>query len=192
MAKLRLWGIRLNCMIRIVLLVFFLAFPLFAQDDAATARAAAGCGSNQIHFEVKVDKKQHPAPQPEAGKGLVYVFADVTPDNYGYGIIGITTRVGLDGAWVGANSSQSYFFFAVSPGDHRLCTNWQSSVASRSKLAKAVTLTAEAGGIYYFRTKVFTVPDGQRRAIMKLEQVDPAEGQLLISSSSFSKSQPKK
>ena len=179
-------------MMRLILVVLLFATPLFAQNDAATARAAAGCGSDQVNFDVKADKKQHPAPQPEAGKGLIYVFADVTGNNYGYGVLGITTRVGLDGAWVGANNNHSYFFFPVDPGDHRLCTNWQSSVASRSKLAKAVSLTAEAGKSYYFRTKVYSMPEGQHEVIMKLEPLDPAEGQLLIASSSLSASQPKK
>ena len=190
--KPRYLGLRLTYMIRLILVVLFLTSPLFAQDDAAAARAAAGCGSEQVNFTVKADKKQHPAPQPEGGKGLVYVFADVTPGNYGDGVLGITTRVGLDGAWVGANSSHSYFFFAVSPGDHRLCTNWQSSVGWRSKVAKAVTLTAEAGKIYYFRTKMLPTSERQNEVIMKLEPLDPAEGQLLIASSSLSTSQPKK
>ncbi|MCU1243500.1 MAG: hypothetical protein JWO71_4226 [Candidatus Acidoferrum typicum] len=168
------------------------ATPGFAQDDAVAARAAAGCGPEQVNFEVKADKKRHPAPQPAAGQGLVYVFADVPGNNYGgIAVISVTTRVGIDGTGVGANNNHSYFFFAVSPGDHRLSTNWQSSLASRSKVAQAVTLTAEAGKIYYFRTKM-AFPEN--RVIMKLEPLDPAEGQLLIASSAFSTPmvQPKK
>jgi hypothetical protein len=179
-------------MIRIILAVFLFAPSLFAQDDDATARAAAGCGPDRVNFEVKTDKKRHPAPQPEPGKGLVYVFADVPSGNYGDGVLGITTRVGLDGDWVGANSSHSYFFFAVSPGDHRVCTNWQSSVSWRSKVAKAVSLTAEAGRVYYFRTRMLPLSERQSEVTMKLEPLDPAEGQLLIASSSLSTSQPKK
>ena len=179
-------------MIRTILALFLLATPAFAQDDAATARAAAGCGPDQVNFEVKTDKKRHPAPQPEPGKGLVYVFADMPSGNYGDGVWRITTRVGLDGDWVGANYNRSYFFFAVSPGDHRVCTNWQSSVGSRSKVAKAVTLTAEAGKVYYFRTKMLPKSERQNEVIMKLEPLDPAEGQLLIATSSLSTSQPKK
>jgi hypothetical protein len=179
-------------MVRLILVAFLLASPVFAQDDAATARAAAGCGSDRVNFDVKTDKKHHPAPQPEPGKGLVYVFADVPSGNYGDGVWRITTRVGLDGDWVGANSSHSYFFFGVSPGDHRVCTNWQSSVGWRSKVAKAITLTAEAGKVYYFRTRMLPASERQNEVIMKLEPLDPAEGQLLIASSSLSTSQPKK
>jgi hypothetical protein len=179
-------------MIRIILVVFLFSSPLFAQDDAAAARAAAGCGSYRVNFEVKSDKNRHPAPQPEPGKGLVYVFADVPTGNYGDGVLGITTRVGLDGDWVGANSRHSYFFFAVSPGDHRVCTNWQSSVGWRSKVSKAVTLTAEAGQVYYLRTRMLPKSERLNEVIMKLEPLDPAEGQLLIASSALSTSQPKK
>src|ERR1019366_9119074 len=31
------------------------------------------------------------------------------------------TKVGLDGAWVGANQGSSYFFFATTSGEHHLC-----------------------------------------------------------------------
>src|SRR5258708_33835034 len=132
--KPHLWRPRPTYMVRLLLVALLLAFPGFAipvlaQDDAAAARAAAGCGPQQINFEGKADKKQHPAPQAEASHGLVYVFADAPgTTNGGFGARTITTRVGLDGTWVGANNNQSYFFFAVSPGDHRLCTNWQSSL----------------------------------------------------------------
>lgn len=190
--KPRYMGLRLTYMIRLILVVLFLTSPLFAQDDAAAARAAAGCGSERVNFDVKTDKKRHPAPQPEAGKGLVYVFADVPTGNYGDGVLWLTTRVGLDGDWVGANGRNSYFFFGVSPGDHRLCTNWQSSVGWRSKIAKAVTLTAEAGKTYYFRIRMLPVTEHQNEVMMKLEALDPAEGQLLIASSALSTSQPKK
>jgi len=185
-------------MVRLILVALLLAspgfaIPVLAQDDAAAARAAAGCGPEHVNFGVKADKTQHPAPQAEAGQGLVYIFADVPGTVYGgFAARTVTTRVGLDGTWVGANNNHTYFFFAVSPGDHRLCTNWQSSLAIRSKVAQAVTLAAEAGKVYYFRTRlVFPEHEG---VIMKLEPLDPAEGQLLIASSSLSTAtaQPKK
>lgn len=174
-----------------IIIMFLFAAPLFAQDDSVAARAAAGCGSDQVNFDVKSDKKKHPAPQPEAGKALIYLFSEVTGNNYGFGVFGVTTRVGVDGAWVGANNNHSYFFVSVAPGDHRVCTNWQSSIASRTNLGKAVSLTAEAGRAYYFRIKVNSMPEGQHEVIMKLEQLDPAEGQLLIASTPLSSFQPK-
>src|SRR5579871_2170529 len=88
--------------------------------DAAWARA--GCGADSVHFDVKVDRKQRPVAQPEAGKAVVYVFED---DQTRSGFP--TTRAGLDGKWMGANVPESYFFFSADPGAHRLCSNWQGA-----------------------------------------------------------------
>ena len=169
--------------IGIFLAVF--AGPLFAQDQVAAARAAAGCGPDQVNFDVKADKKQHPAPQAEPGKALVYVFQDVEQSD-GVNIGTVTTRVGLDGAWVGAIHGKSYFFFSAGPGNHRVCAAWQSNFKRLSKLGSAADLTAEAGHVYYLRVRVEHRPD------VKMEHIDAAEAQLLIASSTLSTSQPKK
>jgi hypothetical protein len=176
------------------LLLLLVASPAFAQDQAAAARTASGCGPDQIDFDVKTDKKQHPAPQPESGKALIYVIEVLKTDDAGFKIGGVTTKVGLDGAWVGANHSQSYFFFSVDPGDHRLCTSWQSSLGSRSKLGSALSLHAEPGQIYYFRARVYALTENRDRndLAVKFEPIDPAEAQFLISSSPLSTSKPKK
>src|SRR5277367_43952 len=128
-------------MLAFLLPAILFASPAFAQDQAAAARAASGCGPNQIDFDVKTDNKQHPLPQPESGKALVYVVSVLKTDDLGFKIGGVTTKVGLDANWVGANRSQSYFFFSVDPGDHQICANWQSSLGSRSKLGSALTFT---------------------------------------------------
>src|ERR1700719_2123867 len=47
-------------MMKTIIIMFLFAPPLFAQDDSVAARAAAGCGSDQVNFDVKSDKKQHP------------------------------------------------------------------------------------------------------------------------------------
>jgi len=68
----------------IVAAIFLAVFasPLFAQDDAAAARAAAGCGPGPDQVRVKTDKNQHPAPKGgKPTKALVYVFQDVKQDN---------------------------------------------------------------------------------------------------------------
>jgi len=178
-----------------ILIVFLVVVsPVVAQDQRTTALAAAGCGPDEVEFSVKTDKKQHPAPQAEAGKALVYVFERVKTDDAGFAIFGVTTKVGLDGAWAGANSSNSYFFFSVEPGDHRVCTKWQSAVSERSKLASAASFSAGPGKIYYFRTSVRVFSDHNQRADidLKLEPLDPAEAQILLADSALSRSHPKK
>jgi hypothetical protein len=183
----------LEANLRKFLFAFLLvASPAFAQDQAAEARVAAGCGPASVEFSVKTNKAQHPAPQPESGKALVYILEEVKTDDLGFKIGGVTMRLGLDGSWIGATSSQSYLFFPVDPGDHHLCANWQSSLGSRSKLGSALSLTAEAGKVYFFRAKVYAITDRDHPLGMKLEAIDPAEAQFLISSFALSTSHPKK
>lgn len=55
-------------MVRTALFVLLLAFPVFAQDSTTAGFAAAGCGPNEVHFDVQTDKKNHRTTQPEAGK----------------------------------------------------------------------------------------------------------------------------
>jgi hypothetical protein len=157
--------------------VLLLAAPLVAQepakDQAEIALNAAGCGASTVNFEVTTDKNQHPLAQPEAGRALVYVI------NW----VDTTTRVGMDGSWVGAIHYRSYFSFSAEPGDHRVCLN-----STRENLrGSALTIKAAAGQAYY----LFLSP---REAGLrwKLEQIDPARGLFLIASSALSTSRPKK
>lgn len=173
-------------MLRTILFFILLTLPAIAysQDQAASARAAAGCGPAEVQFDVKTDKKQHALMKAEAGKTLVYVIQDEKRDNDTFHIGAVTTRVGVDGKWMGANHGFSYFFFTVDPGEHRLCTDWQSSFKKFSKLGSAVTFTAEAGKVHYFRIEVeqrINYP-----AAVKLELIDNARGEFLIASHSLS------
>jgi hypothetical protein len=167
-----------------ILLVLLFASPVMAQDQPAAAPARGGCGPSEAQFEVKSDRNQHPVRRPESGKALVYFFEDMER--------GPTMRVGLDGAWIGANKGKSYFFFSVDPGDHQVCTNWQSGTFKKTamRIGSAITLKAEAGKIYYLRTQVYERTEQDRN--VKLEPVESAEGQFLISASSFSTFHPKK
>jgi uncharacterized protein (DUF849 family) len=172
-------------MFRTALVVLLFAAPALAQDSAANALAAAGCGANEVHFSVKTNKKQHPTAQPDAGKALVYVIGDSWSDHVAVHIGTAPTRFGVDGTWVGANGYRSYFFFPVEPGDHRLCTNVQSNLEEMVKsFTAAISFTAEAGKTYYFRTKTPDRPDSTAR--VKLVPVDPAEAQVLIAAAAFS------
>src|SRR5215469_9384604 len=161
-----------------LLALAFIASPVFAQDPSA---ASGGCGPNEGQYDVSTDKKNHPAAQPESGKALVYVIEDIER--------GPTLRVGLDGSWVGANKGKSYFFFSVKPGDHQLCTNWQSGVFKKTaeRIGSATGVNVEGGKVYYFRIQVYE--RGERDHTVKLEPVEAAEGQFLVSSSWYSTSQ---
>jgi hypothetical protein len=180
-------------MTRILLGVLLFAMPMIAhgQDaqDAATLARAAGCGPSNVEFNVKTDKNPHPAAQQETNKALVYVFGTVKLDS-GLVFGNITVRIGLDGDWMGANHGDSYFYFAVDPGDHHICAQWQSRFERFSKLASAASLTAQAGQVYYFRA-IADARSNEPGAI-RLEPLDPAEALLLTASSAYSTSHPKK
>jgi hypothetical protein len=177
-------------MIKTFLVVVLFAGPIYAQDQAADALATAGCGPDKIKFEVNKDKKQHPTGQVEPGKALVYVFGDESRDpNVSY-IGGPSVKVGVDGAWMGATQYQSYFFFPVSAGGHRLCAGWQSSIGKIARVRTAVSFSAEAGEVYYFR--VVLERRLHREPAIKAEPLDSAEGALLIATSALSTSRTKK
>jgi len=155
------------------------ALPVVAQDDAAAARTAAGCGPSGVMFDVQTTDTKHPVGQPERGKALVYFLVDF--------ITAPTMRVGVDGNWVGANDKKSYFFFQVEPGEHNICTEWQSGTFKKSseRVGEAMHLTTEVGKTYYIRLNF----SYQR---MHLEMSDEAEGHFLIGSSLYATSQLKK
>jgi hypothetical protein len=169
---------------RTILVLLLLAPPVLPQDHSAPAPVNGGCGPADAQFGVITNKNQHPVAQPEPGKALVFVVEDIEH--------GPTMRVGIDGAWVGANKGKSYFFFSVDPGDHQVCTNWQSGVFKKTamRIGSAVTLNVEAGKVYYLRIQVYERSENDRT--VKLEPVETAEGQFLISSSFFSTSHGKK
>jgi hypothetical protein len=102
----------------------------------------------------------------EPGQALVYVFNDISGISPGYP----SSRVGLDGTWVGANYKKSYFYFSVAPGTHNLCAD--------KKLV--TTFTAEPGQIYYFKIQF------HHSGAIGLDEISPAEGELQIGELAFS------
>jgi hypothetical protein len=168
-----------------VLAFLLLASSMYAPGSVGEARLAAGCGPSSVSFKVAVNKEQHPTPQPEPGKAIVYLIQqDVTDPNYTSLTGGATLKVGLDGDWIGATHGRSYLYFAVEPGEHRVCTSWQSIVAAATRLGSAVTVTAEPGKSYYLRAKV--EERSERQPSIKLEIIDNAEGQFDVSNSGLS------
>ena len=157
-----------------------------AQDQAAITAAEVGCGPKNVKFDANQDTTQHPTPQPETGKALVYVVQNL-------GELQCTgcalTKVGLDGMWLGATQGSSYVYFPVEPGERHICVNWQSRLGWRSRSLALANFTAEAGHVYYFRIRLSI-----SRFIYSfdLDPVNSDEGRLLVASSAFSVSHPKK
>jgi len=153
-----------------------------AQDAASAARAAAGCGPNQIQFDVKTDKTQHPQAPADAARAVIYVFSERVAFDQTY-------RIGVDGKWMGATRDQSYFFFTVEPGEHRLCWDLQKNQDRLTDQGAASTFTAEPGKTYFFMTTLRGNTETTPR--WKFELIDGAEGMFLVSSWPLSTYRPR-
>jgi hypothetical protein len=169
------------------------AIAAFARDRSARATAPA-CGPADVNFDVQDDASQPSTGQPAAGKALVYVIQD---DGAGNCLSRaplwncFTTRVGLDGVWQGATHQNSWIGFNVEPGDRHLCVTLQSHLKSASQLAGLVHFDAEAGKIYYFRTRAFGRASASQ-VFLDLDAIDSDQGKFLVSGFASSISHPKK
>lgn len=160
-----------------------------AQTEAAKPPSAGGCGPAGVHFTVKTERHKHPVVRPENGKALVYFLQD---DAQFQSRPRPTTRIGIDGTWIGATNANSYFYVPVDPGEHHVCASWQSFVGfTTGHTASAVSFRAEAGQTYYFVVRNSWIRELQKPAESELKPVDDAEGELLASKFSLSTSHPK-
>jgi hypothetical protein len=173
---------------RMILALFLFSAPAFAQGAPSASGAAGAVCSNLPNtlFDVKTDTGEHIA-QPVAGKALVYFLQDDT--NF-IARPRPTTRLALDGAWVGATHSDSYFYFPVEPGEHHLCAIWQGGGLDPTTAPAAVHFTAQAGHSYYFRAQNGSLKDGTKT--IEFGSVDSDEAYLLINRYALSGSSVKK
>ena len=159
-----------------------------AQTQSTSPAIAPGCGSDNAKFDVKTDKQKHPTLQPGAGKAMLYFIED---DRNFQSRPSPSTRLGVDGTWIGANHGDSYFYLPVDPGEHHLCAGWQSKVIlGKGYEMAAAHFTAEAGKSYYFR--VTNNWNHESKFGIEFGPLDVDEALLLMSKFSFSTSQLKK
>jgi hypothetical protein len=165
---------------RTIGLVMLFAVSAFAQVPAAVATAA--CGPEKVSFNVKLDESQHALAPTEPGKVWVYFIQEKGSD-----ALGVTTMIGLDGTWVGANKNSSSFAVSVEPGEHHVCANVQSRRGHPVGLAH---FTAEAGQVYFFNARV--VYGEAADANLFFAPVDIDQAKYLIAAFPLSVSTPKK
>ena len=167
----------------------FVIFVFAIVFSAVPALAQGACGPADVRFDARTSAGQPAALEP--GKALVYVnevFKKV-PGELG----NPTIRIGLDGTWMGATRANSYISFAVEPGEHHLCTNWQSHLKRLSREASFTGFTAEAGHTYYFRALVSYQSVGTATTMsLDLQPINPDEGQYLVASNPVSTSRQQK
>lgn len=158
--------------------VFFLAISASTIAQTAEAIARQACGPKQAAFEVQLNEGKPPAV-PEPGKALVYFIQKDTGTPF-------TTRIGLDGAWVGVVQHNSYIFASVAPGEHHACAATQNRKHLEAEL---MHFNAEAGKTYYYLVR--GIADYGGFATMLLSPADHDEALYLIASDPQSVATPK-
>jgi len=176
-------------MLKILIVALLFGLPVYTQAQSSKDQSG-GCGSSKDGWDVKTVKEHPPDPQPQDGKALVYVIQTMV-DAPLIGGNKATTRLGMDGTWVGANHGDSYFSLSVDPGEHSICTDWQSALFTRSGLVSAADLNAKAGMTYYFRIRVRDVTN-ERSGDVEIERIYKSEARLLLPKSEFATSHSKK
>jgi hypothetical protein len=175
---------------RLAVLLLCAAFVFVAQARATILPDA--CGDDKVKFDVKTENnKTVPAP-PADGKAQI-VF--IENENHMIGpFMSATIRFGMDGAWVGANNSNSYFTVTADPGVHHLCASWQSALGRVKKNIDVASFTAEPGKTYYFAATVKVIPTGENDANIEfsLSQLNDDEGKYRVKAWKLATSKPKK
>jgi hypothetical protein len=166
---------------------FFLCVSLACAGQAWATTLPDSCGDDKVKFDVKTEKDQ-PAPAgPAEGKAQI-VFIENENGPIGT-FMYATVRFGMDGAWVGADYSNSYFALTVDPGVHPLCASWQSSLGRLKKNVDLTSFTAEPGQVYYFAAQVTVA--SRDSMIFGLSQLNEDEGKYRVKLSKLSTSKPK-
>jgi len=137
------------------------------------------CGDDSVHFHVTTQRNQ-PLPDPLPGQARV-VFIESVDRDFCLGCNPITTRIAIDGTWVGANNDHSYFVSDVAPGTHHICADWQRLVDLKVYVD---TFTAEAGKTYFYLVRVTDRSEGrdEKRTDQKIRlyQLGDSQGRFLL------------
>jgi hypothetical protein len=128
---------------------FLIVATILTSAAAAAAAQAvplpAACGSDSVKYKVSTSKAA-PDLTPPAGQALLVYIQKEDGDFVGSAL----SRLGIDGAWVGAVKGQSFLTVPVAPGNHSICASRQSSAAADKENLSTATLNAKAGEVYYF------------------------------------------
>lgn len=161
-----------------IMVVLLCISGLFAQEKTEIPKTTAACGPDSVKFDVTHPEASQPPAAPQAGKALVYVIeqensvcdSDSCPT---------TTKVGLDGSWIGANKGNSYVSFAVDPGEHHLCVKWQSRFSVANRIPALSSFTAETGKTYYFRARFIST---KLQGYLDLDPINDDQAKFFVAS----------
>ncbi|MBW4040294.1 MAG: hypothetical protein HIU91_15835 [Acidobacteria bacterium] len=138
---------------KLPLVLLFVAASISASAQTSPSpQLASACGPMNINFKPQSkipSTAPTTTPPPDPRKATVVFIQD---DGYGGPHQADTIRVGINGHWVGAYKQNAYFSLSVDPGEQYVCAN----VQNRFPFGRPIELLhfyAEAGKIYYFRTR---------------------------------------
>src|SRR5579871_5169806 len=85
------------------------------------------CGPADVKFKVEAAPVGTRVPGPDPNAARIYIIQDygeLTEDAACFHLGCITTKIAVDGSWVGAAQGGSWFSFTVPAGEHHMCANW--------------------------------------------------------------------
>jgi len=172
-----------------VVAVLVLCVPLLASVSRPAqkppSKTLAACGDLNVDLSVDLDQKAQDPVAPQADKALVYFIQET---GLAIDFFYPTTKIGMDGKWIGGNKKDSYFSFPVDPGEHHLCVAIQSSIMQEG--IELSHFKAEAGKLYYFRTRIDWGKDSAQ--YLSVEPVDSDQAEYMIESLPLAKLHPHK
>jgi len=164
-------------MVKMVLIALLFATSASAQDSSSA------CGSENVSFNVTLDRSHSSLPKTEPGKATVVFIQDFGARKFGIGVH-VTGRIGVDGSWAGAIKDNSYLSVFLEPGEHHICVNIDSELLGNP--VEFAHFTAEAGKAYYFRSRYISGGN------LLLAPVDSDEAKYQMAMFPLSVSKPKK
>jgi hypothetical protein len=172
-----------------VMISIFSLMLIAAVAEAQSTSVESACGKPTTKFDVKPSPMV--SPGLEAGKAIVFI---IERDLITRTFVTPSTRLGMDGEWLGETSGNSYSFFVVTPGTHHLCADTKFGGVGGEEKA-FLRLNAKPGATYFFEVRNMRVGDptwsSEELRDVALEQLDADEGEYLVSESSFVTSQRK-
>jgi len=176
-------------------LVLFACIFTLASVARASTVLPDSCGDAKTNFTIEKKKSDGKVPAPAEGKALLVLEYPVIWTGVHLGTGGGDLRVGMDGAWLGAAQSNSYFTVQIDPGEHHLCVTEAGAFGGVKKDGIAMAkVNAEAGKTYFYQYKLtFQVQNKATARTFNFALADEDEGRFQVKSlkrSEFTKDAP--
>lgn len=167
------------------------ALTMFAVSASAQSLTSA-CGPRDQNFVTSHGPAGDSAARAAGEKATIYVVEVYSLHDKGR-FNRPTVRVGADGTWAGATQGLSFLRMEVAPGEHHLCSQWQSVLSAFTDQVSLLNLNVEAGKTYYLRIQIMNDGRGDNSGpgLLDLQPVSTDEGRYLVSIAAQSISRPK-